>query len=429
MIRFCLLPLLLLLVHCTGSSPEKPNASNGPDEIWFTDNSEVLGNELVWVSGDTGEFYMPEIIGGGASLFDFDNDGDVDIYFVNGGTIGSSNAVGNILLENLGESFIDITAKSNAGDTGYGMGVTAGDYDNDGFQDLYITNVGKNILLHNNGDGSFSDVTDVAGVGDDGWGASTAFVDVDVDGDLDLFVVNYLMWEHGLVLDCYNAKGSKDYCSPTNYMAPARDTLYRNNGDGTFTDMSLSAGFATQTGTGLGVLCNDYTGDGRIDIFVANDGMADQLWMNNGDWTFTDVAPLRGCALDEEGKAKAGMGVASEDYDNDGDFDILVCNLFGESDSLYRNDGDFFTDVTAQHGIRTSTRHATRFGLGLVDFNNDGFLDMYEANGRVQQIGDLNTADPFAEPNHFLVGDGRSWKPIQVQENPEVHTSRAAGLW
>jgi hypothetical protein len=425
MIRYFFL-LLFLLSGCTDSPAERPNGNVIPDEIWFQDKAELLHNDLIWTSGDTGNFYMPEIIGGGAALFDFDNDGDLDIYFVNGGNIASSTEVGNILLENQNGAFKNITDTSNSGDTGYGMGVTTGDYDNDGYQDVYITNVGSNVLLHNDGDGTFSDVTQFATVGDEGWGASTAFVDIDSDGDLDLFVVNYLMWEHGLKLDCYNAKGSKDYCSPTNYMAPARDTLYLNNGDGTFTDISLPAGFSTQTGTGLGVLCNDYTGDGLIDIFVANDGMADQLWMNNGDLTFTDVAPIRGCALDEEGKAKAGMGVTTEDFDNDGDFDILVCNLFGESDSLYRNDGEFFTDVTAQHGIRTSTRHATRFGLGLVDFNNDGHLDIYEANGRVSQIGDASTSDPFAEPNHFLIGDSKSWQPITVVDKAKVHTSRAA---
>ncbi|HIB01478.1 MAG TPA: CRTAC1 family protein, partial [Phycisphaerales bacterium] len=202
--------------------------------------------------------------------------------------------------------------------------------------------------------------------------------------------------------------------------------IYKNNGDGTFTDMSASAGLGVRVGTGLGILCNDYTGDGRLDIFVANDGMADQLWCSNGDWTFIDVAPIRGCALDDEGKAKAGMGVSSEDFDHDGDFDIIVCNLSGESDSLFRNDGDYFTDITATKGIRTSTRHATRFGLGWVDFNNDGILDIYEANGRVQQIGTSLTDDPFAEQNYLLQGTQRGWHKIDAVHNDNIHTSRAA---
>ncbi|MBC8310563.1 MAG: CRTAC1 family protein [Phycisphaerales bacterium] len=400
--------------------------SQTQDTIWLEDQADERGVSLNWVSGDTGTFNMPEIIGGGAALLDFDNDGDLDIYFVQGGHFDSKVPEENILLRNDDGMFIDVTQSSNTGDTGYGMGVATGDFNNDTFVDIFITNVGKNVLLQNNGDGTFKDVTSAAGVGEDGWGASAAFADFDADGDLDLYVINYLVWAHGLVLECFNAKGMLDYCSPTNYMAPAKDLLYRNNGDGTFTDMSEPAGIGTRTGTGLGVLCNDYTGDGKIDIFVANDGMADQLWQNNGSWSFTDVAAMRGCALDDEGKAKAGMGVTTDDFDNDGDFDILVCNLFGESDSLYLNEGEYFVDITARKGIRTATRHATRFGLGWVDFNNDGFLDLYEANGRVQMIGTAHTADPFAEENYLLQGTAKKWELIKGIKNPKVHTSRAA---
>ena len=402
--------------------------SQTQNQHWLEDQAEERGVAFTWVSGDTGTFNMPEIIGGGAALLDYDNDGDLDIYFVQGGHLDSNEVEHNVLLRNDDGKFVDVTTESNTGNTGYGMGVATGDYNNDTFTDIFITNVGKNILLKNNGDGTFEDVTDIANVGDNGWGASAAFADFDADGDLDLYAINYLVWKDGLDLDCFNAKGALDYCSPTNYMAPAKDLLYRNNGDGTFTNMSEAAGIGTRTGTGLGVLCNDYTGDGRIDIYVANDGMADQLWQNNGSWSFTDVAAMRGCALDDEGIAKAGMGVTTDDVDNDGDFDILVCNLFGESDSLYQNEGDYFVDITARTGLRTSTRHATRFGLGLVDFNNDGFLDLYEANGRVQQIGTMLTEDPFAEPNFILEGKNTKWKRIDGVKNPQTHTSRAAAF-
>ena len=395
-------------------------------QVWLEDKAIESGVSLTWVSGDTGAFNMPEIIGGGAALLDFDNDGDLDIYFVQGGHLGIDKTEHNILLRNDNGKFIDVTEQSSTGDTGYGMGVAVADYNNDSFVDIYVTNVGKNILFKNNGDGTFTDVSDVAGVGDTGWGASAAFSDFDADGDLDLYAINYLVWAHGLDLDCFNAKGALDYCSPTNYMAPAKDLLYRNNGDGTFTNMSESAGIGTRTGTGLGVVCNDFTGDGKIDIYVANDGMADQLWQNNGNWSFTDVAAMRGCALDDEGCAKAGMGVTTDDFDNDGDFDILVCNLFGESDSLYSNEGEYFVDITARKGIRTATRHATRFGLGWVDFNNDGYLDLYEANGRVQQIGTVQTDDPFAEKNYLLEGTPKKWKRIEAIANQKTHTSRAA---
>jgi len=393
---------------------------------WFEDEASKRGVDFTWVSGDTGKFNMPEIIGGGGAMLDIDNDGDLDLYFVQGGHFDSSKSEQNVLLRNDSGTFVDITEQSGAGDSGYGMGVAAGDFNNDGYIDLFITNVGKNVLLQNKGDGTFKDVTDTAGVGDIGWGASAAFADFDADGDLDLYAINYLVWAHGLKLDCFNAKGAIDYCSPTNYMAPAKDLLYRNNGDGTFTDMTELAGIGTRTGTGLGVLCNDYTGDGKIDIYVANDGMADQLWQNNGNWSFTDVAAMRGCALDDEGKAKAGMGVTTDDIDNDGDFDILVCNLFGESDSLYQNEGDYFVDVTSRKGLRTTTRHATRFGLGWVDFNNDGMLDIYEANGRVQKIGTTITEDPFAEQNYLLQGTKNTWEKINGVKDAKTHTSRSA---
>ena len=419
----------LLLCTCFSCSESADNAVHEVVEVssnWFVDSSEEYGVSIPWISGDSGSFYMPEITGGGAAVFDYDKDGDLDLYIVQGGSFTDNLETTNQLLRNDGDKFTDVSSESNTSDNGYGMGVATGDFDNDGFVDLYVSNVGENVLLKNNGDGTFNDVTVDAGVGDDGWGASAAFTDFDQDGDLDLYVINYLVWSYGLELTCYNEKGLQDYCSPTNYMAPARDTLYRNNGDGTFTDVSERAGLGSRFGTGLGVLCQDYSGDGLIDIFVANDGMPDQLWLNKGDFTFVDVAPIRGCALDDEGIAKAGMGVTTDDFDFDGDFDIIVCNLTGESDSLYRNDGEFFTDVTAKHGIRTSTRHATRFGLGLVDFDNDGFLDLFEANGRVQQTGSQYSDDPFAEPNHLLKGHAHGWQVVLDDAVQQIATSRGA---
>lgn len=418
----CLSVIILTSCHSKPAEEKTPVQQ----EIWLEDTASNSGIDFEWVSGAQGKYNMPEIIGGGGALFDFDNDGDLDIYLVQGGYLDSDAFESNHLYRNDGDFFTNVSSESGADDVGYGMGVATGDYNNDGFVDLFISNVGKNTLLRNNGNGTFIDVTDEAGVGDEGWGASAAFVDIDSDGDLDLYVVNYLIWKQGLKLTCYNSKGVHDYCSPVNYMAPARDLLYRNNGDGTFTDLSKYAGLGSQFGTGLGVLCNDYTGDGHIDIFVANDGMADHLWRNNGNWTFTDVAPLLGCALDDEGKAKAGMGVTSEDFDYDGDLDIIVCNLFGESDSLYRNDGDYFTDITSTVGLRTATRHATRFGLGWVDFNNDGKLDLYEANGRVSMQLEKISEDPFAEPNYLLEGTSRGWSKVDGVKSPKTHTSRAA---
>ena len=231
-------------------------------------------------------------------------------------------------------------------DRGYGQGVATGDVDNDGDVDMYVTNVGPNVLLINDGTGRFTNKALEAGVAHPGWGASTSFLDYDADGHLDLFVTNYINWSPETELDCFSVTGP-DYCSPKNYDSPAIDVLYRNRGDGTFEDVTASAGIQAATGNGLGIGCVDFNGDGWIDIFVANDGTPDQLWQNNGDGTFTDIGLLAGCALDDEGKAKAGMGVTISDIDDDGDFDLLVCNLTGESDSFYRNEGDYFVDATA----------------------------------------------------------------------------------
>jgi hypothetical protein len=413
----------LLLFACDSPPPEQ--RSEPAADPWFVDEAADRGIDFTWNSGAAGDLLMPEIIGGGGGLVDVDGDGDLDLYLVQ-----ASDDV-NRLLRNDNGHFTDITPDSGAGDAGYGMGLAVGDYDNDGDSDLYITNVGPNVLLQNNGDGTFVDVTAYAGVGDAGWGAGTVFADLDCDGDLDLYAANYLVWSPELSLDCYSPHGILDYCSPENFLAPARDLLYQNNGDGTFADMAEAAGIGGRLGTGLGVLANDYTGDGLVDIFVANDGMPDQLWRNNGDWTFTDIGLIAGCAVDDEGTSKAGMGVTSTDIDSDGDLDILVCNLYGESDSLFRNDGDYFTDITAAAGVRAATQHATRFGLGWVDFDNDGHLDLFEANGGVQRLPSPATDDPYAEENHLLIGEGLYWRKHPLGDgiaNDIILTSRGAAF-
>jgi hypothetical protein len=284
---------------------------------------------------------MPEIMCGGAALFDMDSDGDLDLYLIQAGysldqpASDMRSVPTNRLFRNRGDGhFEDVTDGSGADVRGYGMGVTSGDYDNDGDVDLYVTNLGRNILLQNDGSGRFNDVTGGAGVGDQNWGTSAAFVDVDHDGDLDLYVCNYLDWTPEREMWC-SMPGGQDYCSPKNYQAAMPDVLYRNNGDGTFTDVSKTAGMHTAFGNGLGVVCGDYDNDGRVDIFVANDGMPNQLWINRGDGTFQDMALERGCAVDMQGIRKAGMGVAAADFDDDADLDVLVCNMNAETDSLF----------------------------------------------------------------------------------------------
>jgi hypothetical protein len=377
---------------------------------------------------------MPESVGGGCALFDMDGDGDLDAYLIQAGdvTAAPESLEPSRLLENLGDgTFRDVSPGSGAAQRGFGMGVACGDYDNDGLVDLYVTRLGPNLLLRNLGGGRFEDVTAAAGVGDPGWGSGCAFFDFDRDGDLDLVVLNYLNWSAANEITCYNDVGAPDYCLPTNYNTPARSRLYRNQGDGRFADVSDGA-LPGAVGTALGVVCGDFNGDGWPDIFIANDSMPDQLWYNRRDGTFVEMGMQVGAALDQEGIAKAGMGVAADDLDDDRDLDVLVCNLHRQSDSLFLNQGTHFRDSTILAGLSGLTRRFTRFGVGFADFDNDGFLDLYQANGRVQQRAEAESADRYAEPNTLLRGGpGPRFSPVEPAGGtsaPLVHTSRGAAF-
>jgi hypothetical protein len=373
---------------------------------WFEEIAERAGIDFVHHSGHESRHYLPEIMGGGAALFDMDNDGFLDLYLVQSGNLFDQSAgSGNRLYRNRGNgTFEDVTQRSGAGIRGYGMGVTAGDFDNDGYTDLYITNFGHNVLLKNDGHGHFIDVTAKAGVSSSGWSTSAAFVDYDGDGALDLFVAHYLNWRPSAEVECFSLTGVPDYCSPASYDLPSAATLYHNNGDGTFTDVSARSGLLTAVGNGLGVVAGDFDGDGRIDLLVANDRTPNHLWLNQGGGRFREAALTMGCALDQDGVAKSGMGVDAVDADDDGDLDLLVVNLDGESDSFFRNQGKFFVDDTVSVGLRTPSRPFTRFGMALHDFDNDGYLDLYEANGRVGRQSELYSADPYAEPSLLFRG-------------------------
>lgn len=407
--------------------------ATGP--AWFEDITAQSGVDFVHQSGHKDRFYMPEIMGGGGALFDMDNDGDLDLYLVQSGALFGATATSpaNQLYRNNGDgTFENITAGSGAADTGYGMGVACGDYNNDGRVDLYVTNVGANVLLRNDGDGKFTDVTAAAHVGNAGWGTSAVFFDLDRDGFLDIYAANYVSWSEASELDCYNHMGGKDYCSPQNYNAPAMDVLYHNNGDGTFSDVTTTSGIYMDFGTGLGVVAADFNRDGWMDVFVANDGMKDQLWANMHNGTFIDAALRAGCAVDLDGTQKAGMGVAVADLDDDADVDMIVCNLNQQSDSLYRNDNGFFSDVTSMAGLGTISRPFTRFGMGWHDFDHDGKLDLYQVNGRVVQQSQLYGDDPYAEPNLLFRGVG-NFKFEEVQPrggtNPVIAATGRAGIF
>ena len=427
-----------LLAGCGDPIPDSPPASETTPASapWFEDVARSRGLDFVHRSGHEGPLLFPEIMGGGAALFDMDDDGDLDAYLVQSGSLhrpGSDEGRNRLFVNVGGGRFEDRTAGSGAGDTGYGNGVTTGDYDNDGDVDLYVTNYGPNALLRNEGDGRFEDRTAEAGVGDPSWGTSASFLDYDRDGDLDLFVANYVDWSPAIELDCFNTSGTPDYCLPTNYTAPAVDRLYRNEGDGTFTDVTVETGVQTAFGNGLGVVVADFDGDGWPDIFVANDTNMNQLWINQEGSGFVDEALIRGTALDDHGMTKAGMGIVAEDVDDDGDPDVIVVNMHGQTDSFFRNEGGQFVDRTGSVGLATTSRRFTRFGIGLIDFDNDGILDFYQANGGVIMAPDMaDAADPFAELNllHRGTESGRFEEVFPRGGTAEelLATSRAAAF-
>ncbi len=431
--RSALLGTLALVFGACGGAVPTSETDASP---WFEEGARAAGLSFEHRSGHDREFYTPEVVSGGVALFDHDDDGRLDVYLVQAGSllVPREERPGNRLFRNLGgRRFEDVTAGSGASDQGYGIGVAAGDADNDGRCDLYVTNLGPNVLLRNERGEAFEDVTGAAGVGDPGFGSSAAFFDYDLDGDLDLFVANYLIWSVESEQPCSNGLGQRDYCAPAVYNAPAVDVLYRNAGDGSFEDVTVEAGIDAAFGTGLGVVCGDFDGDGFPDVFVANDGRLDQLWMNEGGRRFQDRALALGCAMDQDGRAKAGMGVTAADLDSDGDLDVLVSNLRRETDSLYRNDGDYFTDVTARSGLGLVSRSFTRFGTGWADFDNDSWLDLYQANGRVaSDVDGHGSSDPLAEPNLlFRGGPGMSFQECEPRGGTRellVHTSRGAAF-
>ncbi|MHC5108791.1 MAG: CRTAC1 family protein [Planctomycetota bacterium] len=417
-------------------SPIATNKPSADPEAWFQEAAAERGLDFTHTRGLKQDYYFPELVGGGAALCDFDADGFLDVYMVQSGDLNPENAgiVGNMLFRNQGNGFFaDVTEKSGTGDTGYGMGCACGDYNGDGQVDLYVTNYGPNVLYRNNGDGTFTDVSREAGVQGETWSASAAFLDHDGDGDLDLFVVNYINWNIELESACFTGTGKRDYCKPNNYNAPAADTLFQNNGDGTFTDISSQAGIHAFFGNGLGVAIADFNQDRRPDIYVANDGMPNQYWVNMGGGRFQNDAVLAGCAVNVHGTAEAGMGVSALDIDHDSHTDMFMTHLREETNTFYLNRGGWFDDVTAGTGLSASSMPYTGFGMGFADFDHDGMYDLFIANGRVGLSDPIDFPDnPYAEEDLLFRGVGklsfeRVRKIVNKPEQPKS-VSRAAAF-
>jgi len=382
-------------------------------QVVFTDVTNQTGVTFRHTDGGCGKYYIVEYVCCGLALFDYDNDGDEDIYFLNGGRLcgdGSRPPPRNELWRNDGNwRFTNVTAEAGVGDTGHGLGVTVGDYDNDGWLDLYLNNFGPNVLYRNNGDGTFTDVTEQAGVGNGSRvGAGVCFLDIENDGDLDLYVSNYIKFsfkDHVL----RTRMGFPVYPSPRDYK-PDPDTLFRNNGDGTFTDVSVSSGIAAYAGPGMGMVCADYDNDGDTDVFVGNDVEANFLFRNNGRGRFEEVGLLAGAAYDFGGAEHGSMGVACGDYDNDGLLDFHVTSYQMELATLYRNVGrGFFEDVTLSAGAAAGTLHQVTWGNALVDLDNDGDRDLFIACGHLNDMVEkFDDTTSYKAANLLLLnrGDG-----------------------
>ncbi|MCP4246028.1 MAG: VCBS repeat-containing protein, partial [bacterium] len=306
--------------------------------------------------------------------------------------------------------FTDVTAESGLEARGYGMGVATGDFDNDGWVDLYVTNLGSNQLWRNLGNGKFADVTGTSATDDQRWTVPAVFVDYDLDGWLDLFVGNYIAFSPDIPKICRGVTGAPDYCGPSAY-PPHPDRLFRNRGDGTFEDVTYRVGIRQGFGGALGVVTADLNGDGWPDIYVANDQLPNQMWLSRGDGTFSDEAFIGGSAVNSEGRPAASMGVDAGDFDGDGDFDPFMTHLTGETNTIYLNDGrGMFDDNTVYAGLGVPSRMATAFGTGWFDFDNDGWLDLFTANGAVKAIESLareNDPYPHHQPNQLYRNLGR----------------------
>lgn len=404
----------------------------------FTDITETSGVDFVHVANPLGDYWLPEQIGSGGAMLDFDSDGDMDLYLVQTGLLDTNEApsASNRLFRNEGDNrFLDFTESSAAGTKtslpGLGMGASAADYDADGDVDLYVTRVGPNVVLRNNGDGTFADVTAVVGADNASFGVSATFLDYDRDGHLDLYVANYVDWEANREGSCFDKRGLRDYCSPLVYSAPAIDRLYRGTPRGIFVDVTRETGVGESSGNGLGVVATDFDGDGWVDLFVANDQTPGFLWRNKGDGTFVEDAALSGAAFNADGMAIAGMGVVTHDLDGDQDFDLIVANITTQPHLGLRNEGTHFVDATYAWGLAGWGVPRTAFGLGLFDQDLDGKLDGLVVNGAVNRLSEPEEEGyDYEERNQFIRrdADGRFYDATHEASKALSHLAMSRAL-
>jgi hypothetical protein len=407
----------------------------------FSDMAEASGLDLVHFNGMSGEYLLSEIMGGGVALFDYDNDGDLDVYLTQGHMLGQGKTLeeaffpprsGEPIRDRLYRNdlivkpdgsrnlkFVDITDACGLDARGYGMGVAAGDFDGDGWTDLFVTNLKGGQLWRNSGEGTFADVTYKVGLVSPGWAVSAAFLDYDRDGHLDLYVGNYVVFPPGKVKPCYSPTSARDYCGPQVF-SYLPDRLFRNQGLGTFEEVSHETGITREFGPALGVVTADFNADSWVDIYVANDGEPNQLWLNQKNGTFKNMALLAGVAVNREGAPEGSMGVDAADFDGDGDEDLFMTHWQDESNTLYINDGQgWFEDRSLATGLATPSKGFTGFGTRWFDYDNDGWLDLFVANGGVRTVPTLIQAGdiyPLHQTNQLFanLGNGR-FKAITAQ--------------
>jgi hypothetical protein len=430
---FALLVLLFFALPDRQASkvPDQPKPFPGK----FTDVTAALGLHFQYLSSHTSKHYLPETMGAGVALFDYDNDGRLDIFLVNGAPLTDPTAKGSIPQKSGPQywnrlfhqkpdgTFEDVTEKAGLQGSGYGMGVAVGDYDNDGYEDLYVTAYGGNKLYHNNGDGTFTDVTEKAGVAGGGWSTSAAWVDLDGDGLLDLVVLRYVQWDFEDIWCGEHKEGYRSYCHPDIFQ-PVSPLVYHNDGNGHFTEVSQKIGLS-KPGKGLGIALADYDRDGCIDLFIANDSMVEYLYHNKGDGTFEEVGLQSQVAVDGDGRTYAGMGVDFADYNNDGWPDLVITDLANQRYALYQNNGDStFTYASFSAGLARSTMQHSGWGVRFLDYDNDGWKDLLVAQGHDLDTIELNYPNlHYREPMLLLRNTGRDFADVSSDSGAIFHQS------